>query len=65
MKVGDLVRNMLLGDDYGQLGLVMEKEKYEGETGAWVWYPENDGSWRWYSFDQLQRFELEVTCESG
>jgi len=56
---------MLLGDDYGQLGLVMEKEKYEGETGAWVWYPENDGSWRWYSFDQLQRFELEVTCESG
>ena len=62
MKVGDLVMNHMPGDGYGWLGLVMEEEKYEGQVGTWVWYFEDDGDWRWYSFDE--RYSVEVISES-
>jgi len=58
VQVGDLVKNIHAGGGYGWLGLVMEEEKYEGETGTWVWYFEDDENWRWYSFDE--RYDVEV-----
>ncbi|HIE83309.1 MAG TPA: hypothetical protein EYQ00_05395 [Dehalococcoidia bacterium] len=61
MKVGDLVKNLNPDTGYGNIGLVMEEEKYEGEIGTWVWYF-NDPSWRWYSFDE--RYDAEVINES-
>ena len=68
MKVGDLVKNNKPGwgpdctPVRGTLGLVMEEEKYEGEVGTWVWYFEDGGDWRWYSFDE--RYSVEVISES-
>ena len=59
MKLGDLVK----GECDGALGLVMEEEKYEGEIGVWVWYPEHDGSWRWYAF--YERYNVEVVSHAG
>lgn len=63
MKVGDLVMNTHAGDfgGYSWIGLVMEEEEYEGKTGTWVWYPEDDGDWRWYSFND--RYNVEVISE--
>ena len=57
MNVGDLVR----GGPDDILGLVVEEEEYEGETGTWVWYFD-DPSWRWYNFDE--RYDVEVISES-
>ena len=65
MKVGDLVMNTHAGGWYETcvLGLVMEEEKFEGEVGTWVWYPEDEyQGWRWYSFDE--RYSVEVISES-
>ena len=62
MQVGDLVINTHAARGYGWLDLVMEEEKYEGEVGTWVWYFEDDGDWRWYSFDE--RYNVEVISES-
>ena len=62
MKIGDLVMNHMPGSGYGCLGLVMEEELYEDEIGTWVWYFEDDGSLRWYSFNE--RYDVEVISES-
>lgn len=67
MKVGDLVQNNKPGGGYGDLGLVMEKEKYEGEVGTWVWYFNSvyvdPDQWRWYSWNE--RYDVDVINESG
>ena len=57
MKVGDLVMNRIYDGGYGNLGLAMEEENYEGEVGTWVWYFK-DPSWRWYSFDEHSNVEV-------
>ena len=66
MEVGDLVMNHMPGAGYGDLGLVMEEEKYEGEVGTWVWYFNSDyvdpDQWRWYSFDE--RYNVDVISAS-
>ena len=63
MKVGDLVQNNKPGDGLGQLGLVLEEEKYEGEVGFWVEYFEDRGTLRWYSWHE--RYDVDVINESG
>tara|TARA_Y100000310_G_C20113003_1_gene548002 strand:- start:33 stop:224 length:192 start_codon:yes stop_codon:yes gene_type:complete len=62
MEIGDLVRDTMVGLGYGNLGLVMEEEKYEGQIGTWVWYFLDQENWRWYSFDE--RYDVEVISES-
>ena len=62
MNVGDLVRDTMVGEGNGNLGLVMEEEKYEGQIGTWVWYFQDQEDWRWYSFDE--RYDVEVISES-
>lgn len=69
MKVGDLVRDITPGSSYGIIGLVMEEEEYDGETGTWVEYFEDDyaafegSQLRWYSFDE--RYTVEVLSDES
>jgi len=67
MKVGDLVKSRRQSEGFEScsrewVGMVMEKEKWNGGAGYWVEYFEDRESWHWYNWDELN--DVEVISES-